>query len=107
MEVRLSNMHIGFERPNINIAHYSMLKHDKGVANPLRKVLLKKADARFQRDGLNNVKYRLKGVIKHCMFTHILIDVGKAPLDLSQNMTTTKKTLKIKSPKLSNTTRKN
>lgn len=110
MEVRLSNMHIGFERPNINIAHYSMLKHDKGIANPLRKALLKKADIRFQKDGLNNVNYTLKGVVKYRMFTHIMIDVGQIPPEMIQNMTTTTTTKKIsenKNEKLNKTTNKN
>ena len=84
-------MHIGYERPNINIAHYSMLKHDKSAANPLRKVLLKKAKTRFQKDGLNNVNYTVKGIVKYRMFTHILIDVGQIRLDMIQN---NRKTLK-------------
>lgn len=96
MEVRLSNMHIGFERPNIKIAHYSMLKHGKRVANPLRKVLLKKAKTRFQKDGLNNVNYTVKDIVKHRMFTHILIDVGQIRSDMIQDKSKTLKTIENK-----------
>ena len=82
METRLTNSKIGYERPNINIAHYKMLKHSGSVKNPKRRQLLKKAASRQMQDGINNVKYRLLSVHNYKLFTHVKIDVGKAPIHL-------------------------
>ncbi|CAF0819101.1 unnamed protein product [Brachionus calyciflorus] len=95
MEVRLTNLKIGYERPNINIAHYSMLKHEKRVKNPLRGQLLKKARTRLQKDGLNNVNYTLIEIKKYPMFTHIMIDVGRTPIELIQVLNPQQKTTTI------------
>lgn len=79
MEVRLSKIKLGFERPNINIAHYSMLKHSARFKNPKRKKLLKEAPRRYTNDGINSVSYRVTDVLNYKLFTHILIDVGEPP----------------------------
>lgn len=82
LKVRLTNLKIGYERPNHNISHYRMSKHSKRIKNPKRSQLLKKATKRLGKDGLNNVKYKLVDVVKYRMFTHFLIDVGNPPKDL-------------------------
>ena len=90
MEARLSITQVGFERPNIQIAHYKMLKHSSGQRNPKRRQLLKKARTRYSKDGLNNVKYTLKRIVQHRMFTHLLIDVGNPPDEFMKKLTTKK-----------------
>jgi hypothetical protein len=82
METRLTHSQIGYERPNINIAHYKMLKHGGSVKNPTRRQLLRKAITRYKSDGINNVKYKLLSTHMYKMFTHFLVDVGDAPLNL-------------------------
>lgn len=79
MEVRLSKIKLGFERPNINIAHYRMLKHSARFKNPKRKKLLKEAQGRYTNDGINSVSYRVTDILNYKLFTHILIDVGEPP----------------------------
>lgn len=80
MEIRLSRIaKIGYERPNINIAHYRMLKHSARFKNPLRVKLLRAAKTRHNRDGVNTVEYKLVDLIHYKLFTHILIDVGEPP----------------------------
>ncbi len=79
MEVRLSKIKLGFERPNINIAHYRMLKHSARFKNPIRNKLLNHAHNRFTVDGLNNVNYTIVESTNYKLFTHILIDVGQPP----------------------------
>lgn len=80
MEIRLSRIaKIGYERPNINIAHYRMLKHSARFKNPLREKLLRAAKTRHNRDGVNTVEYKLVDLIHYKLFTHILIDVGEPP----------------------------
>ena len=79
MEVRLRKIKLGFERPNINIAHYRMLKHESRFKNPKRSLLLKEAHGRFMEDGLNSVQYNLTNFINYKLFSHILIDVGQPP----------------------------
>ena len=86
MEMRLSHSQIGYERPNINIAHYKMLKHSGSVKNPTRRQLLRKAATRYKSDGLNNVKYKLLSTHMYKMFTHFLVDVGNAPLNLIKSI---------------------
>ena len=86
METRLTHSQIGYERPNINIAHYKMLKHSGSVKNPKRRQLLKKAATRYMYDGINNVKYKLLSVHMYKMFTHFLIDVGNAPANLIESI---------------------
>ena len=79
MEARLTASHLGYERPNIKIAHYKMLKHKSRVKNPKRVQLLVKATKRYLTDGLNSVKYKLIKAEKFNMYTHFWIDVGKPP----------------------------
>ena len=79
MEARLTASHLGYERPNIKIAHYKMLKHKSRVKNPKRVQLLVKATKRYLTDGLNSVKYKLTRAEKFNMYTHFWIDVGKSP----------------------------
>ena len=73
---RLTHTKIGFDRPD-NLTKYTMLSHNLSPRNPERFNLLEKTVQRYKTDGLNNVKYRLNGIIKYPMFTHLLIDVGK------------------------------
>jgi hypothetical protein len=79
METRLSSIGLGFERPHIKIARYKMIKHKSRFKNPRRKVLLKQAKSRYQKDGLSNVVYQMNKTIDYKFFTHIFIDVGTPP----------------------------
>ncbi len=79
MEARLSRINLGFERPNINIAHYKMLKHSARFKNPVRKKLLVKAAERQENDGLNNCVYTMENYVNYFLFTHIFINVGNPP----------------------------
>jgi hypothetical protein len=107
---RLFKTDIGFERPNIRIAHYKMLKHGTRVKNPLRIKLLKKAQDRYRTDGLNSVTYRLVSVEKYALYTHMFIDVGRAPPELLraiQNASSATKRPVSTSKRQKNTTRTN
>ena len=79
MEARLTASNLGYERPNVKIAHYKMLKHQSRVKNPKRVQLLIKATKRYLTDGLNSVKYKLIKTVKYKMYTHFWIDVGRSP----------------------------
>ena len=70
-----SNAKIRFERPNIKIARFTMIKHKPGVKNPKRKYLLKHAVNRINRDGLNTIKYKLNQT-NHPYYTHLYVNVG-------------------------------
>jgi hypothetical protein len=63
MEARLTASNLGYERPNVKIAHYKMLKHQGRVKNPKREQLLIKATKRYLTDGLNSVKYKLNKTV--------------------------------------------
>ena len=73
-----------YERPNINVAHYKMLDHDRRIKNPERRKLLQKATKRFMSDGLNSVNYKLVRIVKYPLFMHILVDVGEMPAELKK-----------------------
>lgn len=79
MEVRLSNSKLLYERPTIDIAHYSMIKHPSRFKNPRRGLLLKQAKKRYQNDGISNVNYTITRLIDRVLFTHYYIDVGDPP----------------------------
>lgn len=79
MEARLSRERIGFERPNVKIARYTMIKHKSRFKNPKRRLLLSQAKKRYQVDGLNNVEYVLVNSIDYKYYTHMFIDVGDPP----------------------------
>lgn len=96
-QARLRALNIGYERPNINIAHYKMLKHTEQVKNPERVQRLKTATSRFLKDGLNNVKYKIVRTQPHRLFTHILVDVGQPP-PLNANSSETPTSLDTKTP---------
>ena len=79
MEARLSGEKIGFERPSMKIARFTMIKHASRFKNPQRRKLLKQAKTRYQKDGLNSVEYKLKNIIDYKYYTHLFIDVGDPP----------------------------
>lgn len=81
-QARLSAANIGFERPNENIAHYKMLKHEHGIPNPKRNQLLQIATNRYKTDGLNNLKLNVVDTKLNKLFTHFQVNVGEPPLDL-------------------------
>jgi hypothetical protein len=77
MELRLRRKNLGYERPNIKLARYKMLKHKSGSLNPQRYQLLDSATDRHSNDGINSVKYRLIKVVQYKLYTHLFVDVGK------------------------------
>lgn len=83
METRLSqSTNIGFERPHVEVAHYTMLKHQPSPVNPKRRHLLKVAHTRYSKDGLNSVNYLLKQKIDYKLYTHFHFDVGNPPANI-------------------------
>ena len=65
-----------------------MLKHNPSPKNPTRVNLVNKAIARYKIDGLNNLKYKLNGIVKYPLFTHLQIDVGESSWWLINAITT-------------------
>lgn len=78
---RLKQTRIGFDRPVDNV-NYTMLKHNGRWKNPKRVKLLSENRKQFKRDGLYNVKYQLKNVVRYSLDTHIFFDVDKPPQEL-------------------------
>lgn len=51
---------------------YTMLKHKNEIKNQARMPLLRNTTERQESDGLNSLKYELKDIKLHKLFTHIL-----------------------------------
>ena len=77
MFFRLRHTNIHFDRPK-KLTNYTMLKHKPSPKNPNRVNLVNKALDRYKIDGLNNLKYKLNGIVKYPLFTHLQIDVGES-----------------------------
>ena len=45
---------------------------------------MKTSGRRYRLDGLNTLKYRLVSSHNHPLFTHLLIDIGKPPENLTK-----------------------
>lgn len=73
MYYRLVNSGVGFERPNRSTV-YHMLSHEQQTKNEDRVKILYEGISLYEKDGLNNVKYKLVEIVKYKLFTHIKID---------------------------------
>ncbi len=76
MFFRLRHTNINFDRPK-KLTNYTMLNHEPSPKNPDRVNLVNKAIERYKSDGLNSLKYKLNGIVKYQLFTHLQIDVGE------------------------------
>ncbi len=74
MYYRLQYTKINFARP-VSSTVYTMLSHKHQEHNPNRFNLLNKTKENYKRDGLNSLNYKLNGIVKYSLFTHLLIDV--------------------------------
>ncbi|XP_076335293.1 beta-1,4-galactosyltransferase 2-like isoform X2 [Tachypleus tridentatus] len=65
-------------RPPQSIARYSMIKHTHRPESPnvIRSALLRMAQRRLTRDGLNTAKYRIEFKKELPLYTHIMVDIG-------------------------------
>jgi hypothetical protein len=52
-----------------------MLNHKRQEHNPDRFQYLNKTEKNYKNDGLNSLNYKLNGIFKYALFTHLLIDV--------------------------------
>lgn len=71
-----------FDRPDVNLARYTMLKHKKSPVNPKAEDRKKLATKRFRTDGLSSLTTKVVHVKLLSLFTHILVDVGQQPPDV-------------------------
>ncbi|XP_042885356.1 beta-1,4-galactosyltransferase 2-like isoform X2 [Penaeus japonicus] len=59
-----------------NIARYRTIKHGPQVVNNKRYQTLKRNTGRYPNDGLSTIKYIVKSVVRHPLYTHIAADIG-------------------------------
>ncbi|KAF2904660.1 hypothetical protein ILUMI_01515 [Ignelater luminosus] len=60
-----------------SIARYTMLPHKKNKPNPSRYKILWTGQKRFATDGLNNLKYTIKEVKQHLLYTWLLVELQR------------------------------
>nr|CAD7412966.1 unnamed protein product [Timema poppensis] len=60
-----------------NVARYKMLTHRKQRANPKRYEYLNTGRKRFSTDGLNSLRYRVKDLQLHKLFTRFVVELEK------------------------------
>ncbi|XP_076335294.1 beta-1,4-N-acetylgalactosaminyltransferase bre-4-like isoform X3 [Tachypleus tridentatus] len=75
---RLRKQKLNIIRPPQSIARYSMIKHTHRPESPnvIRSALLRMAQRRLTRDGLNTAKYRIEFKKELPLYTHIMVDIG-------------------------------
>nr|CAD7597795.1 unnamed protein product [Timema genevievae] len=73
--VKFHGYHIS--RYPANVARYKMLTHRKQRANPKRYEYLNTGRKRFSTDGLNSLRYRVKDLHLHKLFTHFVVELEK------------------------------
>ncbi|KAK9732198.1 N-terminal domain of galactosyltransferase [Popillia japonica] len=71
--INYHNLHIS--RYPVTIARYTMLTHKKDKPSPQRYDVLKAGQKRFDTDGLNTLKYTVKQVKEHLLYTWILVSI--------------------------------
>ena len=83
MSERMNMSKISYERPEKSV-NYFMIKHKQSPMNNKRYKIYKEraGNDRYKYDGLNNVNYTLKSVIKYSLYTNLLINVGVKPSNL-------------------------
>ncbi|XP_066990438.1 beta-1,4-N-acetylgalactosaminyltransferase bre-4-like [Macrobrachium rosenbergii] len=61
---------------NESIARYTMLQHQKAIPNPDRFKIIAEGKNIFKTEGLNNIKYRVRDMKLHRLYTWILADLN-------------------------------
>lgn len=75
MSIRLRFSGYEIARVNCTIGRYTMLKHGKQHANPIRMKLIRRSFFRIYKDGLNTLKYRVLDVAFKKLYTHVIVDL--------------------------------
>ncbi|KAF2905622.1 hypothetical protein ILUMI_00560 [Ignelater luminosus] len=71
--IRFHSLHIS--RYPISMARYTMLTHKKDKPSPNRYEILRSGQKRFSTDGLNSLKYTIKEVKQHLLYTWLLVEL--------------------------------
>ncbi|XP_013774563.1 beta-1,4-N-acetylgalactosaminyltransferase bre-4-like [Limulus polyphemus] len=76
---RLKKQKLEIIRPPESIGRYTMIKHTHRPESPnvIRRALLRMAQRRLTKDGLNSVKYSVVYINKLPLYTHIMVDIGQ------------------------------
>ncbi|KAF5296459.1 hypothetical protein FQR65_LT01448 [Abscondita terminalis] len=69
--IRYHKLHIS--RYPISIARYTMLQHKKDKPSPHRYEVLRTGQKRFDKDGINSLKYTVKDIKKNLLYTWLLV----------------------------------
>ncbi|KAL3881585.1 hypothetical protein ACJMK2_028006 [Sinanodonta woodiana] len=72
----------------MTIARYKMLDHVKDKENPKRFRLLKESKERWQRDGLNSLKYQRLKLEFRKLYTWVFVDFSEKDVLIPENVTT-------------------
>ncbi|KAJ8968497.1 hypothetical protein NQ317_014669 [Molorchus minor] len=75
MSNRIRYHHLFISRYPLTIARYTMLTHKKDKPSPNRYDILKKGQKRFNKDGLNSLKYDLLQKKQKLLYTWILVGI--------------------------------
>ncbi|KAJ8923249.1 hypothetical protein NQ315_001805 [Exocentrus adspersus] len=75
MSNRIRYHHLFISRYPLTIARYTMLTHKKDKPSPNRYDVLKQGQKRFDKDGLNSLKYRLVQKKFTLLYTWILVSI--------------------------------
>ncbi|CAG9857087.1 unnamed protein product [Phyllotreta striolata] len=75
MSNRIRYHHLHISRYPLTIARYTMLTHKKDKPSASRYDVLKQGQQRFDKDGLNNLRYKLVQKKYHLLYTWILVAV--------------------------------
>ncbi|WAR07172.1 BRE4-like protein [Mya arenaria] len=85
MHKRLFAAKLSVERPSITIGRYKMIKHDRKDVSPVRLDLLKTSIARYLKDGLNTLEYKLVETRLEKLYTRIIANVGDPPKNQTEH----------------------
>ncbi|KAJ8956602.1 hypothetical protein NQ314_006688 [Rhamnusium bicolor] len=75
MSNRIRYHHLFISRYPLTIARYTMLTHKKDKPSPNRYDVLKQGQKRFDKDGLNSLKYKLIQKKNNLLYTWILVGI--------------------------------
>ncbi|CAH1109966.1 unnamed protein product [Psylliodes chrysocephalus] len=77
MSNRIRYHHLHISRYPLTIARYTMLTHKKDKPSPSRYDVLKQGQQRFDKDGLNNLQYKLIHKKFNLLYTWILVEINQ------------------------------
>ncbi|XP_019880353.2 beta-1,4-N-acetylgalactosaminyltransferase bre-4 [Aethina tumida] len=75
MSNRIRYHHLFISRYPLTIARYTMLTHKKDKPSPNRYDVLKQGQTRFDKDGLNSLKYNVVQAKEKLLYTWILVSI--------------------------------